>query len=60
LYLQIQWQEVANFTKDLDEIYFQDFMDMFRTFKNQVEKKRSNEVSKKQKIEKQTDYPNKK
>jgi hypothetical protein len=33
---------------------------MFRTFKNQVEKKRSNEVSKKQKIEKQTDYPNKK
>jgi hypothetical protein len=38
----------------------QDFMDMFRTFKNQVEKKRSNEVSKKQKIEKQTDYPNKK
>jgi hypothetical protein len=38
----------------------QDFMDMFRSFKNQVEKKRSNEVSKRQKIEKQTDYPNKK
>jgi hypothetical protein len=36
---EIQWEEVANFTKDLEDIYFQDFMDMFRTFKNQIEKK---------------------
>ncbi|KAJ8909385.1 hypothetical protein NQ315_002853 [Exocentrus adspersus] len=56
----IMVQEMNSFVRSLDEQSFNEYMVMFRKFKNDNERRNAEKCSKKRKIEKQTYYPSKK
>ncbi|KAJ8915392.1 hypothetical protein NQ315_008279 [Exocentrus adspersus] len=57
---EIMVQEMNSFVRSLDEQSFNEYMVMFRKFKNDNERRNAEKCSKKRKIEKQTYYPSKK